>query len=63
MRPVIDPEMLKNPVFQRVLREGLAIQDQFSAEPVYARTGKGYLKSTGVPELRKIKERKRAKRS
>ena len=58
MKPAIDPEMLKNPVFQRVLREGLAIQDQFSAEPVYARTGKGYLKPTGVAELEKIKQAK-----
>ena len=47
--------------FQRVLREGLAIQNQFSAEPVYARTGKGYLKPTGVAELEKIKSAKRAK--
>ncbi|MFM8655697.1 MAG: hypothetical protein ACKOD5_00980 [Chthoniobacterales bacterium] len=62
MKPAIDPEMLKNPVFQRVLREGLAIQDQFSAEPVYARTGKGYLKPTGVAELENIKQAKRVKR-
>jgi hypothetical protein len=40
----------------------LAIQDQFSAELVYARTGKGYLKPTGVAELEKIKNAKRAKR-
>jgi len=41
----------------------LAIQDQFSAEPVYARTGKGYLRPTGVEELAKIKKAKGAKRS
>jgi hypothetical protein len=57
MKSAVDPEMLKNPVFQRVLREGLAIQDQFSAEPVYARTGKGYLKSRGVAELQEIKKK------
>jgi hypothetical protein len=57
MKPVINPEMLENPVFQRVLREGLAIQDQFSAEPVYAKTGKGYLKSCGVGELQEIKKK------
>ena len=57
MKPVINPEMLQNPVFQRVLREGLAIQDQFSAEPVYAKTGKGYLKSRGVAELQEIKKK------
>jgi hypothetical protein len=37
MKSEVDPEMLKNPVFQRVLRDGLAIQDQFIAEPVYAK--------------------------
>ena len=57
MKSAVDPEMLKNPVFQRVLKEGLAIQDQFSAEPVYARTGKGYLKSRGVAELQEIKKK------
>lgn len=57
MKSAVDPEMLKNPVFQRVLREGLAIQDQFSAEPVYARTGKGYLKSRGVAELQEIRKK------
>lgn len=36
---------------QAILREGLAIQDRFAAEPVYARTGKGYLKSVGVEEI------------
>jgi hypothetical protein len=35
------------------MEEGLAIQHEFSAEPVYARTGKGYLKPTGVAELEK----------
>jgi hypothetical protein len=57
MKSAVDPEMLKNPVFQRVLREGLAIQDQFSAEPIYAKTGKGYLKSRGVAELQEIKKK------
>ena len=57
MKPAVDPELLKNPIFQRVLRDGLAIQDQFSAEPVYARTGKGYLKPTGVEEVRKAKQK------
>ena len=51
-----------NPLFQEVMAEALAIQDRFAAEPVYARTGKGYLKSVGVEELSRIKEeQKRAK--
>jgi hypothetical protein len=44
-----------NPLAQRILKEGLAIQDRFSAEPVYARTGKGYLKSVGVSEIAEAK--------
>jgi hypothetical protein len=46
-----------DPLFREVLAEGLAIQDRFSAEPVYAKTGKGYLKSVGVTELAEIKRR------
>jgi hypothetical protein len=44
-----------NSLAQRILIEGLAIQDRFSAEPVYARTGKGYLKSVGVCEIAEAK--------
>ena len=62
MKPVVDPKILENPLFIELMEEGLAIQEQFSAEPVYARTGKGYLKPTGVAELEKIKQAKRVKR-
>ncbi len=55
--PGVDPKLLRDPLFKRVLEEGLAIQHRFSAEPVYARTGKGYLKPTGVEEIRAAKER------
>jgi protein-L-isoaspartate O-methyltransferase len=51
-----------NPLAQAILREGLKIQDRFSAEPVYARTGKGYLKSEGVAELDAIKKAEAVKR-
>jgi len=51
----IDPKLLNDPVFQRVLADALAIQDRFAAEPVYAKTGKGSLKSAGVEELQQIK--------
>ena len=56
----MDARFTKNPVFQRVLKEGLAIQERFSAEPVYARTGKGLLKPSGVEELRKIKAKEKS---
>ncbi len=46
----------ENPLFQEILREGLKIQDRFSAEPVYAKTGKGYLRSVGVSEIEEAKK-------
>lgn len=52
----IDPEILNNPLFRRVAQDALDKQDRFSAEPVYARTGKGYLKSVGVEEIARVKE-------
>lgn len=42
-------------LFQRVMKDALAIQDRFAAEPVYSKTGKGYLKSAGTKELEEIK--------
>jgi hypothetical protein len=50
-----------DPLFIEVMTEALAIQDRFSAEPVYARTGKGYLKSVGVSEIQKAKEQAKAR--
>ena len=55
MSTTIDPKLLNDPVFQRVLADALAIQDRFAAEPVYAKTGQGFLKSAGVEELKQIK--------
>ncbi len=51
-----------NPLAQAILREGLAIQDRFKAEPVYARTGKGYLRSVGVREIAEAKKEAGKKR-
>jgi hypothetical protein len=53
-RPSIPFE--NDPLFLEVMEEALAIQDRFSAEPVYAKTGKGYLKSVGVSEIQEAKE-------
>ncbi|MGL4401335.1 MAG: hypothetical protein ACRCXD_15830 [Luteolibacter sp.] len=44
-----------NPLFLEVMAEALAIQNRFAAEPIYARTGKGFLKSAGVEELQSLK--------
>lgn len=43
-------------LFLELMAEALAIQDRFSAEPVYAKTGKGYLKSVGVSEIQQAKD-------
>jgi hypothetical protein len=45
------------------MKEALRIQDQFVAEPVFAKTGKGYLKSEGVSTLQKLKANLRRKAS
>jgi len=37
------------------MKEALRIQDRFVAEPVFARTGRGCLKSEGVSTIHKIK--------
>jgi hypothetical protein len=37
------------------MKEALRIQDRFVAEPVFAKTGRGYLKSEGVRTIGKIK--------
>jgi len=37
------------------LKEALRIQGRFVAEPVFAKTGRGYLKSEGVSTIQKIK--------
>ena len=61
MQKVLDPKLANDPVFLRVMRDALSIQDRFSAEPVYARTGKGFLKSGGVVELARIRATRKRK--
>ena len=62
MKPEIDAKLLDDPVFKRVLADSLDIQDRFSAEPVYARTGRGSLKSEGVKPLQDIKDAKQSRK-
>lgn len=45
-----------NPLAQAILREGRLIQDRFAAQPIYAKTGKGFLKSVGVEEIATAKK-------
>jgi len=55
MNEALKAKYANDPIFLAILKDGLEIQDRFSAEPIYARTGKGYLKSAGVEEIRKAK--------
>jgi len=43
------------------MREALRIQDRFAAEPLFAKTGRGYLKSDGVSTASQIKASLRRK--
>jgi len=45
------------------MKEALRIQERFVAEPVFAKTGRGYLKSEGVGTMQKIKANLRRKSS
>jgi hypothetical protein len=60
MEPEIDPKLLNDPLFRELMAEGLAMQDRFAAEPVYAKTGKGFLKSAGVDEIAKLKAQEKS---
>lgn len=46
---------------QAAMRDALRIQDRFVAEPLFAKTGHGHLKSEGVSTLQKIKSSLRRK--
>ena len=46
---------------QAAMREALRIQDRFVPEPIFAKTGRGYLKTEGVATLQKIKTHLRRK--
>jgi hypothetical protein len=45
------------------MKEALRIQDRFVAEPVFAKTGRGYLKSEGVSTVQRIKANLRKRSS
>ena len=58
-KPPTGSQFENDPLFLEVMAEALAIQDRFVAEPVYAKTGKGYLKSVGVSELQELKKQRK----
>ena len=43
------------------MRDALRIQDRFVPEPLFAKTGRGHLKSEGTATLQKIKSNLRRK--
>lgn len=44
-----------DPLFIEVMKEALDIQERFAAEPIYSKTGKGFLKSVGVEDFKRLK--------
>jgi hypothetical protein len=63
MKPVIPEQFANDPLFLAVMKDALAIQDRFAAEPVYAKTGKGFLRSSGVEEIKQAKKAPKPKRA
>ncbi len=63
MEPKPPAQFANDPLFLEVMADALAIQECFAAEPVYAKTGKGFLKSAGVAELKQIKAAKKQPRA
>jgi|UniRef100_UPI00378323A0 hypothetical protein len=55
MDATLKAKYANHPLAQAILKDALAIQDRFAAEPVYAKTGKGFLKSAGVEEIKQAK--------
>lgn len=43
-------------LLQELLADAASINHRFVAEPVFSKTGKGYLKSEGVKEIVTVKE-------
>ncbi|MFO1483739.1 MAG: hypothetical protein U1F71_10315 [Verrucomicrobiaceae bacterium] len=56
MKLVIPEQFANDPLFLSVMKDALAIQDRFAAEPVYSKTGKGFLQSAGVEEIKQAKD-------
>ena len=44
-----------DPILQKLMAEELAMHYRFAAEPIFAKTGKGFLISEGVAELERLK--------
>lgn len=61
MTPKPPSKFANDALFLEVMADALAIQDRFVPEPLYAKTGKGHLKSAGVDELKRIKTSKATK--
>ena len=59
MKPAIPEKFANDPLFLAVMKDALEIQDRFAAEPVYAKIGKGFLKSAGVEEIKTAKSQEK----
>lgn len=55
-RAEYEKRLKEDPGLRETLEIGLAEQWKFSAEPVLSKTGKGFLRSSGVSDLAAVKE-------
>ena len=60
---LVDMTVAENKFLKEAIKQGLRMQHRFLAEPVLARTGKGYMKSEGVATLQRIKASLKKSRS
>jgi len=49
-------EILKDPIFQETLKIGLEEQWKYSPDSTISKTGKGFLRSSGVLEIQRAKK-------
>lgn len=62
MKRVVIQNADKKALLKRAMKVALEMQDRFAAEPIFSKTGKGYLKSEGVAPLAAIKKEMKRER-
>jgi hypothetical protein len=60
-KPKKPSDEIDQTLLQELIEEGLRIQPRFKPEPIYSKTGKGYMKPSGVDEIAEAKLRLRNK--
>jgi hypothetical protein len=59
-KAALQKRLAENPALREALEIAIADQWKYKAEPVFAKTGKGFLRSTGVSEQQAVKDATRS---